>query len=69
MQKLYLVKLFEKGKNLWEWVGKGVFATTCTLHNLAGVSQILATTKIEHRNLRESSFNMTRGMKILKLEA
>ena len=51
MQKLYLVKLFENGKNIWEWVGKGVFATICTLQNLAGVSQILATTKIEHRNL------------------
>ena len=48
MQKLYLVKLFEKGKNIWEWVGKGVFATTCTLQNLAGVTQILATTKTVH---------------------
>lgn len=50
MQKLYLVKLFEKGKNPWEWVGKRVFTTTCTLHNLSGVTQILATTKIGHGN-------------------
>ena len=48
MQKLPLVKLFEKGKNLWEWVGRRVFATTCTLHYLAGVTQILATTKTGH---------------------
>lgn len=52
MQKLYLVKLLNKGKIRGNgYIGKRVFTTTCTLHNLSGVTQILATTKIGHGNL------------------